>query len=122
MILADTSVWVQHFRRGLPDFAAALQTGHISIHTVVLGELATGNLPQRSQTLAALRALPRAKSGTPEECLDFLETHRLSGRGIGWNDVQLLVAACLSGHRLWSHDSRLAEAAGKLRVAYSGNP
>ena len=65
---------------------------------------------------------PRAKSGTLEECRDFLETHRLSGRGIGWNGVQLLVAARLSGHLLWSLDSRLAEATGKLRVAYSLNP
>jgi hypothetical protein len=118
MILADTSVWVQHFRRGLPDFAAALQDGQISMHPVVIGELATGNLAQRARTLAALRILPRVKTGTPDECLDFLESNSLYGRGIGWNDLQLLVAARLSGHPLWSLDSRLAEAAEKLDVAH----
>ena len=119
MILADTSVWVQHFRRGVPDFATALQHGRISIHPVVVGELASGNLTQRTRTLAALRSLPQTKSGTAEECLDFIESHALHGRGIGWNDIQLLVAARLSGHPLWSLDSRLTEAAVKLGVAYS---
>jgi predicted nucleic acid-binding protein len=118
MILADTSVWVQHFRRGVPDFATALQNGQVSIHPVVIGELASGNLARRTQTLAALRSLPRTKSGTTEECLDFIETHTLHGRGIGWNDLQLLVAARLSGHPLWSLDTRLTAAAVELGVAY----
>jgi predicted nucleic acid-binding protein len=33
-------------------------------------------------------------------------------------DVQLLVAAQLSGYPLWSLDARLAAAATKLRIAY----
>jgi predicted nucleic acid-binding protein len=41
MILADTSVWVEHFRRGLPLLAAHLTQAQIAIHSVVLGELAT---------------------------------------------------------------------------------
>ena len=118
MILADTSVWVQHFRRGLPDFAAALRDGQISIHPVIVGELATGNLARRAQTLAALRTLPHCQTGTTEECLDFIEVHTLYGRGMGWNDLQLLVAARLSGHPLWSLDTRLTEAAEELGVAY----
>ncbi len=119
MILADTSVWVQHFRRGVPDLATALRNGQISIHPVVLGELASGNLAKRAQTLAALRSLPRTKTGTTEECLDFIETHALHGRGVGWNDLQLLVAARLSGHPLWSLDARLAAAAVELGVAHT---
>ncbi len=120
MILADTSVWVQHFRRGLPDLVAALSQHQISIHPVVLGELATGNLEKRAQTLASLGKLPRAKVGSTEECLHFIEAHTLFGRGIGWNDVQLLVAARLSDHALWSLDSRLAAAAVKMGVAHAG--
>ena len=118
MILADTSLWVEHLRRGSPALAAALGDGEISIHPVVIGELATGNLSKRTQTLEALRSLPSSKIGTVDECLDFIEDHGLQGRGIGWNDVQLLVAARLSGDLLWSHDRRLAAAAMDLRVAY----
>jgi predicted nucleic acid-binding protein len=118
VIIADTSVWVQHFRRGMAAFAGALNQGFISMHPVVLGELATGNLARRQQTLAALRSLPRANVATADECLDFIEAHSLFGIGIGWNDVQLLAAACLSGQSLWSLDARLAAAAAKLRIEY----
>jgi predicted nucleic acid-binding protein len=118
VILADTSVWVQHFRGGCSDFAVALRNHNVSMHPVVLGELATGNLARRRETLADLRRLPRAVSGTVEESLGFIETHRLFGRGIGWNDVQLLVAAQLSRHWLWSLDARLASVAERLKIAY----
>ncbi|HEY5894379.1 MAG TPA: hypothetical protein VIT91_14235 [Chthoniobacterales bacterium] len=118
MILADTSVWVQHFRRGLPDFAAALAQGAISIHPVVLGELATGNLAKREQTLVSLRRLPRAVAGSTEECLAFIESQSLYGRGLGWSDVQLLVAARLSAQALWTLDKPLATAATELGIAH----
>lgn len=119
MILADTSVWVEHFRRGVPAFRTALENGRISIHAVVLGELACGNLVKRTRTLAALRRLPYAAAGTTEECLDFIAVHRLYGRGIGWIDVQLLVSAALSGNLLWSLDNRLVSAATGLGVGYA---
>ena len=118
MILADTSVWVEHFRRGLPSFAKALRNGGISIHSVVIGELACGNLAQRAETLAALRAIPRAASGTADECLEFLKIHNLHGRGIGWNDVQLLAGAILSSHMFWTLDKRLKRVAADLGVAH----
>ncbi len=118
MILADTSVWVRHFRVNLPKLGSLLETGQISIHPVVIGELAMGNLAGRAATLATLRTLPLTKVGTYEECLDFVETHSLSGKGIGWNDVQLLAAARLSGNRLWTLDARLSLAAAKMGLEY----
>jgi len=118
MILADTSLWIEHFRRGVPEFAIAMENGLIEIHPVIIGELATGNLAKRKQTLAALRALPRTAVGTLDECLEFIELHSLSGRGIGWNDLHLLVAARLSRSTLWSLDTRLTAAAVQLGVAY----
>lgn len=117
MILADTSLWVEHFRRGLPSFAAALRDGRISIHPVVLGELASGNLANRLQTLTLLKNLPRTKALSAEECLAFIESHGLYGKGIGWNDLQLLAAAHVSGHRLWFLDQRLQVAAYGMGVA-----
>jgi predicted nucleic acid-binding protein len=118
MIIADTSVWVYHFRHGLPHFAQTLQNGLIAMHPIVLGELATGNLLNRAKTLAALHCLPRTQTGTVEECMQFIEMHHLYGRGVGWNDIQILAAARLSGNLLWSKDRRLDHAAKELGVAY----
>ena len=118
MILADTSVWIEHLRAGQTAFKTMLDRKQVSVHWVVIGELATGNLPRRAQFLATIRLLPQAKSGLPEECIAFIEHHKLSGRGLGWSDVQLLVAARLSRHRLWSLDARLATIAEELDVAW----
>jgi hypothetical protein len=118
MILADTSVWIEHLRAGRPAFKALLDRKQISVHWVVIGELATGNLPRRAQFLAMIRLIPQAKSGSPEECLAFIEHHKLAGRGLGWSDVQLLVAARLSRHRLWSLDVRLTTIAEELEIAW----
>ena len=119
MILADTSVWIEHFRRGLPRFEQELHHNRVLIHPVVIGELATGNLSHRKSTLAFLHRLPAAKPAASEEGLVFLESHRLFGQGIGWNDVQLLASTRLSNAMLWTVDKRLAEASRRLGVDFS---
>jgi hypothetical protein len=48
MILADTSVWIFHFRYGLPHFSQILQNSQVATHPIVLGELATGFLHKKS--------------------------------------------------------------------------
>jgi predicted nucleic acid-binding protein len=119
MILADTSVWVDFFRRGSERFAESLSQGQIATHSVVIGELAAGNLVQRAETLSLLARLPAASEGSAKECLLYLESHRLYGRGIGWNDIQLLVSAQLSHMAFWSSDTRLAKMSTELRLAYA---
>jgi predicted nucleic acid-binding protein len=119
MVLVDTSVWIAHFRNGLPALADALVHQFVLLHPVVIGELATGNLRHRGQTLAYLRQLPQVEIGTFNECLQFLETHQLFGRGIGWNDLHLLVSATLSHAPLWTLDKRLADAATEMGLCYT---
>ena len=68
--------------------------------------------------MTLLRRLPLTKVGT-EECLVSIEVHSLYGRGLGWNDVDLLFAARLSGDLLWSLDTRLVMPAVRLGVAYA---
>jgi len=41
----------------------------------------------------------------------------LVGRGLGWVDLHLLVAAVDNGLKLWSLDKRLATVADALNVA-----
>ena len=58
MILVDTSVWVEHFRKGTPPLAAALESGAVAMHPFVVGELACGNLEYRAPVMLLLRELP----------------------------------------------------------------
>ena len=119
MVLVDTSVWIAHFRSGVPALAEALERRLVLLHPVVIGELATGNLCNRGQTLADLRRLPAAEIGSFAECMVFIETRRLFGCGIGWSDIQLLVSASLSHAPLWSVDKRLAGAAHQLGLLHT---
>ena len=114
MILADTSVWVQHFRRGLPALAERLHTSQIACHAVVIGELACGNLARRASTLAWRQRLPRVAATSAPQTLTFLENHRLHGLGLGWSDLQILAAAHAARLPLWTLDRRLDEAAHSL--------
>ena len=117
MILVDTSIWVDHFRRSNERLAALLVDGRVLGHPFVLGELALGHLRRREEILGLLSELPRAKSASDEETLTFIERHALAGSGVGWVDVHLLSAAALSRASLWTLDRRLAAVASRLSLA-----
>jgi len=120
MILVDTSVWVDHLRDGTPALAAALEQGRVLTHPFVLGELACGNLKNRSEVLQLLGELPAAPMATDPEALDFIERRALMGRGIGYVDVHLLASVALAGTaQLWTRDKRLAAVAADLELAYA---
>ena len=58
MILADTSVWIEHFRSRTDELEQPLAEGEVLIHPFVLGELACGNLKNRAEILDLLYQLP----------------------------------------------------------------
>ena len=117
MVLVDTSVWVTHFREGSPALVNLLSDGLVSMHPFVGGELACGNLKNRTDILSDLAALPVAIRASDAEVMRLVEDHRLWGRGLGWIDVHLLASALLSHCRLWTLDKRLASVASELRLA-----
>ena len=119
MILADASIWVRHYREGIPLFSSLLANSKIIIHSVIIGELATGNLRQRADTLQWLSSLPRIPDVDFTDCMTFIETEKLHGLGIGWGDVQLFAALHRDqSAKLWTLDRRLATAAAKLSLAF----
>ena len=120
MILIDTSVWVDHLRRGEPRLTALLEIGQAYIHAFVVGELACGNLKARKKILDLLRALPALPAGTEDEVMFFIERHGLMGRGIGYVDAHLLTSTAIHGSaRLWTRDKRLSTIAVELGLAYA---
>lgn len=117
MILADTSVWIEHFRRRREDFGSLLEAGQIRCHPFVVGELSCGNLPNRAEVLGMLSRVPSLAVVSHDEATELLERRKLFVRGVGWIDVHLLASALVSGAALWTLDARLADAARLLRVA-----
>ena len=118
-MLVDTSVWIDHFRRGDPALKALLLRDEVECHPFVIGELACGSLRRRSEVLSLLQSLPQVPLGDDDEVLEFVERHRLMGRGIGWVDAHLLVSASLAGALLWTRDRRLFEVARRMGLSAS---
>jgi len=116
MILVDTSVWVDHFRSGDVALQKLLQAGQVATHPFVVGELACGNLKNRSKVLDLLQSLSSVEVATNHEALFFIEKHNLEGKGKGFIDVHLLAASFLSHVTLWTKDIRLGEIAKVLGV------
>ena len=114
MILADTSVWVDHLRSGNARLEGLLHETEVLSHPFVIGELALGHLRRRSEILTLLESLPGAPPADHDEVLHFVDWHALAGTGLGWVDVHLLCAAALGRSGLWTLDRRLAAAAKKL--------
>ncbi|MDR2856920.1 MAG: VapC toxin family PIN domain ribonuclease, partial [Novosphingobium sp.] len=108
MILADSTVWIDHLRRGDPLLARRLEAGLVHIHPFIIGEIALGSLRRRDTVLSALRGLPTVAQATDEEVQAFIERQPLYSLGIGYIDAHLLAATRLTpGLRLWTRDRRL---------------
>jgi predicted nucleic acid-binding protein len=102
--------------RGL---TALLNNGEVAYHPFIVGELACGNLKNRTEILSLLEALPMVAAAEPEEVLVFIENHNLMGKGLGYVDVHLLASVILSRLPIWTLDKRLEQVANTLGVGYS---
>lgn len=119
MILVDTSVWVDHLRRGDPGLVDLLERSAVVMHPFVVGEIACGSLRDRKLLLGLLMDLPAAVMATDDEVMQFIERHALHGKGIGYVDVHLLASVALTGRaRLWTRDQKLRQAAAALGCAH----
>jgi len=117
MILVDTSVWVEHFRNGNIGLDTLLQEGQVVCHPYIVGELACGNIKNRSRILSLLDTLPIAHTAEYEEVMHVIEKYRLMGKGLGYIDVHLLASALLTNIPLWTLDKRLSSVSTKLGIA-----
>lgn len=114
MILADTSIWIDHLRKADADFAEQLNQGQVVMHPAIMGEILLGSLSNRTSLETALSEMPQALQASDKEVMFFINTAKVYGRGIGWVDTHLLVSARLTGARLVTRDKRLAAVAKEL--------
>jgi predicted nucleic acid-binding protein len=118
MVLVDTSVWVSYLRETHAGLVDLLNDGEVACHPFIVGELACGNLRNRTVILTLLESLPMTLPVEHREVLAFIEGHDLMGKGLGYVDVHLLASAVLTGLPLWTFDKKLAQAADTLLHKY----
>ena len=109
MILADTSVWIDHLRSGNKDLRRHLNQRQIVIHPFVIAELALGSLKERTKTLALLDLLPQARLARLNELRLTIEARRLFSQGIGLTDAHLIASVLIdSPTLLWTETNNSA--------------
>lgn len=116
MILADTSIWIDHLRKGDSALAAHLAAGEVLTHPLIIEELACGHLSHRNGILGLLEALPAAPVASHAEVLGLISGEGLGGSGIGSVDAHLLASTRLANVTIWSRDKALARVAKKLGI------
>ena len=117
MILADTSVWIDHFRSANHEMHRLLSGGQIVMHPFVVAELSLGSLRDRAKTMRYLDLLPRVRAAQLGEVRQMIEARALYSRGIGLTDAHLIAASFLNPPtRLWTRDKRLRTVAESLGV------
>ena len=118
-VLVDTSVWVEHLRKGDGHLVQLLENGQVISHPFVISELACGNLKNRSVILNALSELEKTPTIELDEYMLFIDRNKLHGKGIGFVDVHLLASTLLANATLWTADKKLKQIAIGLSIAYS---
>lgn len=123
MRLADTGIWIDHFRYSDDLLASLIEHDMLLCHPAVIGELALGSLRERGSTLEYLSALQMVVVASHEEVMTMVERHSLYSMGIGYTDAHLLTSVMLDSRaELWTRDKRLQKAARKAGADLSPDP
>ena len=112
--IVDTSVWIEHLKKPQIQLIQLLEMDEVLTHSLVIGELYIGHVKNREEIVSHLLTLPRAREASFQEVMGFVRQRRFFGKGIGWNDAQLLAAALLSGAAVFSYDQNLMRLARTL--------
>ena len=121
LVLADTSVWIAHFRRANSVFQSLFEMDQVLCHPLIVLELACGTPPApRERTLGDLKKLRQAVVATTDEILALIEREKLHDSGCGAVDVALLASVLLTPDTLlWTIDKNLDTLATSLGVAFT---
>ncbi|MGA8215835.1 MAG: type II toxin-antitoxin system VapC family toxin [Candidatus Sulfotelmatobacter sp.] len=117
MILADTSIWIDHLRSENKEMHRLLDQGQIVIHPFIIAELALGSLRKRARTLALMDLLPQVRMPQLAEVRLMIEARRLYSSGIGLVDAYLIASVFVNSPTLlWTRDKPLRKVAEALGI------
>ena len=121
LVLADTSVWVAHFRRANPVLQSLVAMDQVSCHPLIVLELACGTPPApRERTIGDLKRLQQGIVATTDEMLALIEREQFHDSGCGAVDMALLASVLLTPDTLlWTLDKKLNALAARVGVAFN---
>jgi predicted nucleic acid-binding protein len=120
LVLADTSVWIAHFRKPNPSLQTMLSADQVLCHPLVLIEIACGTPPApRERTLSDFRQLRSATVANTDETLALIDREQLQDSGCGAIDLLLLGSVLLTSDAvLWTFDKNLRALAARFDILF----
>ncbi|WP_419165374.1 type II toxin-antitoxin system VapC family toxin [Candidatus Palauibacter sp.] len=120
----DANVWIDHLHRREPALSRLVEASQVLMHQMVLGELACGTFKDRAERLRFWRALPQIDVRTHDDVIDWIDSERLGGAGIGFVDAHILRSVVANGDTaLWTRDRSLRRLAARFGAAHDhANP
>lgn len=122
-VLADTSIWIDYFRRGKGSKAARLDelltAGDVVVCGPVVAELLAGaKVADRAKLWRLLTGLPWADLGRPQWQNVGETAARLRERGesVPLTDIEIAVAAVDTTAELWTRDADFT----RIRLVLTG--
>ena len=120
LVLADSSIWIDHIAGKSTPLANLLKARRVSLHPLVIGEIAMGSLCDRRLFIAELQQLPNVRVASNAEVMAMVEWHKLFSTGIGFVDAYLLAGVKMTDNAtLLTKDDRLHVQAERLGIAYT---
>jgi predicted nucleic acid-binding protein len=120
MILADSTIWIDHLRKPIEQFMQMLDNEQIVIHPFIIGEVALGSHHDRARLISRLQRLVQVRVARTETVMALIEVEQLHGKGIGFVDANLLASVRLTpGTQIWTRDKSLHAVAERLKLAFS---
>lgn len=120
-VLADTSVWVAHFRSANIVWSDLITQDWVLGHPLVLAEIACGTPPApRAQVLGDMALLEQVHAASLPKVFAFIEREKLYGLGCGFVDIALLASTRITPDAvLWTLDKNLNNLARRFGVAFA---
>lgn len=120
MIIVDTGIWIDHLIEADPILASLNERLEALVHPYVIGELALGSLPRRTEFLTRMSGLPQPPVARHGHVMQLIEAETLFSTGIGYVDAHLLASSrLLPGSRVWTRDGRLQRQAERFGIAFA---
>jgi len=118
VILVDTSVWIDHLRKGDAQLTRWLTDGLVLVHPFIVGEIALGPRAKRSLIWQLFQDRRQVIIAGDADLLRGIEDGNWGGGGIGYVEAHLLAPARWSAPpRLWTRDRKLNGVAARLGLA-----
>jgi predicted nucleic acid-binding protein len=105
--LVDSSVWIAHFKKPDSNLISLLESDDVVLHPFIIQELYLGRPKGKNFVFERLAKLPLAPLLSDEEFRHFVDSFKISGKGIGIIDTHILGSAYFEKTALYTFDKKL---------------